>query len=108
MPILVVGMAAVLVLSILTSRVLRRRQTTPAIRHILAVLAILLVSVPVSVFLTLLLLPLWRWLEENFGIESVGHSGPAGWCFIATFVASVVALGLLYALRARHGRSASE
>ena len=85
-----------------------RQQKKRAIRKGLAVLATLLVSVPVSAFLTLLLMPLWRWLEANFGIESVGHSGPAAWCFVAMFVACIVALGSLHAFRARDGRSAAE
>ena len=75
-----------------------KRQT---IRHGLTALTVLLVSVPMSVLLTLLLMPLWRWLEERFGIESVGHSGPAEWCFGVTFIACAVALGSLYALRSR-------
>jgi hypothetical protein len=108
MPILVVGMAALLVVSIVTSSVLRRLQTPPTIRHGLAVLTIVLVSVPASVLFTLLLMPLWRWLEQNFGIESVGHSGPAEWCFGAMFVACVVALGSLYAFRVRSGSAAAD
>jgi hypothetical protein len=72
-----------------------------SVRRALSVLAILVVSVPTSVLLTLLLMPLWRWLEGRFGIESVGHSGPAEWCFGVTFIACLVALGSLYALRAR-------
>jgi hypothetical protein len=39
----------------------------------------------VSVFVTLLFLPLWRWIEERLHVESVGHSGPAGWCFLASY-----------------------
>jgi uncharacterized protein YceK len=49
------------------------------VRHSLAVVAILILSLPLSVILTLLLLPLWRWLAATHGIESVGHSGPAEW-----------------------------
>ena len=108
MPILVVGLAALLVISIATSWVLRRRQTKPTIRHVLAVLTILLISVPTSVLLTLLLLPLWRGLEQNFGIESVGHSGPAEWCFGAMFVACVVTLGSLYVFSARFEGTAGD
>jgi hypothetical protein len=73
----------------------------PTIRHVLAGLTILLVSLPASVLLTLLLLPFWRWLEATYDIESVGHSGPAEWCFETMFVACIVALVWLYALTAR-------
>jgi hypothetical protein len=44
------------------------------------------VGVPVTFFLTIALLPLWGAIERRFGIESVGHSGPAGWCFWAVFL----------------------
>jgi hypothetical protein len=70
-------------------------------RHVAAAFAILLGSAPASILLTLLLLPFWRWLEQSQGIESVGHSGPAEWCYAAVFVACVVLLGSLYALRIR-------
>jgi hypothetical protein len=70
-------------------------------RYVAAAFAILLASAPASILLTLLLLPFWRWLEQGQGIESVGHSGPAEWCYAAVFVACVVLLGSLYALRVR-------
>ena len=45
--------------------------------------------VPGTLFLafwvTILLLPLWRWIEADFGIELIGHSGPAEWCFYLVF-----------------------
>lgn len=70
-------------------------------RHSLAVVAILILSLPLSVILTLLLLPLWRWLEATHGIESVGHSGPAGWCFGLVFFACACICGAVYALKTR-------
>ena len=70
-------------------------------RHVAAAFAMLLASAPASILLTLLLLPFWRWLEQSQGVESVGHSGPAEWCYAAVFVACVVLLGSLYALRVR-------
>jgi hypothetical protein len=42
---------------------------------------LVVVCLPSSFFVTLLLLPLWSWIEATYGIESVGHSGPADWCF---------------------------
>ena len=44
-------------------------------------------SLPISFIVTILLFPFWSWIEERFGIESVGHSGPAEWCY---WVISVV------------------
>lgn len=60
-------------------------------------LGVLLLSLPLGVLLTLLLLPLWRWLEGTVGIEAIGHSGPAAWCYGAAIVAfAVLGLALLW------------
>ena len=50
------------------------------------------VAVPVALAVTLLLYPVWSWLERTTGIESVGHSGPAGWCYLAIWVPMAAAL----------------
>ena len=47
---------------------------------------IVLLGVPVTFFTTIALLPLWSTIERRYGIESVGHSGPADWCFWTVFV----------------------
>ena len=67
----------------------------------LGAIALLLLAVPVSLFATMLLLPLWRWIEANVHVEAVGHSGPAGWRFIATYVVVVVAGGVVWSYRTR-------
>ena len=63
-------------------------------------LGVLVLSLPLGVLLTLLLLPLWRWLEDTVGIEAIGHSGPAAWCYGAAITACVV-LGLALVWRPR-------
>ena len=63
-------------------------------------LGVLVLSLPLGVLLTLLLLPLWRWLEDAAGIEAIGHSGPAAWCYGAAITACVV-LGLALVWRSR-------
>ena len=49
----------------------------------------LVLMVPVTLFLafwvTVFLVPLWRWIEADFGVEAIGHSGPAEWCFYLVF-----------------------
>jgi hypothetical protein len=55
-------------------------------------IGVLLLSIPLAGILTILLKPLWSWIEANYGIESIGHSGPADWCFEAVF--AVVGGGL--------------
>lgn len=59
--------------------------------------AILLVLAPVSFLLVLINFPFWSWFEKHTGIESMGHSGPADWCFIAGYVFAV-AVYLAYRL----------
>lgn len=60
----------------------------------------LLVTVPVVLFVafwvTIFLVPLWRWIERDFGIEAIGHSGPAEWCFYLVF--AILAGPALYVL----------
>ena len=77
-------------------------------RYIITFFVILLVSAAASVAATIALLPLWSWIEASTGIESVGHSGPAEWCYISTFVAvlsgSIIAVLFLFL---RKGRKAS-
>ena len=67
------------------------------------IVGIVALSLPVTFFLTMVLTPVWSEIERRWGIESVGHSGPAGWCFLAVF-ACVVTLSLtVYAVRTRRG-----
>jgi len=57
------------------------------IRRGLAMIGVIaLLGVPVTFFATIALLPLWSEIERRYGIESVGHSGPADWCFWVVFV----------------------
>ena len=63
-------------------------------------LGVLVLSLPLGVLLTLLLLPLWRWLEDAAGIEAIGHSGPAAWCYGAAIVVFAL-LGLALVWRSR-------
>ena len=54
-----------------------------ALQTLLWPVAIVVVCFPVSFVFTFLLTPLWSWMEATYGIESIGHSGPADWCFWA-------------------------
>src|SRR6185503_2986477 len=56
------------------------------LRSILVVLAIVLACLPGAFIVTFLLYPFWSWFEATFDIESVGHSGPAEWCFVVVYV----------------------
>jgi O-antigen/teichoic acid export membrane protein len=56
----------------------------PALARALEALAALFLSIVIGAVLTVLLVPLWSWFEAGTGIESIGHSGPASWCYAAT------------------------
>ena len=51
------------------------------VRRVLCLAALALACLPLAFVVTIVLLPVWRWIETRYGIESVGHSGPADWCF---------------------------
>ena len=62
-------------------------------RLILTGLAVLVVCLPAAFIITILLSPLWSWIEATYGIESIGHSGPSDWCFYLVYgVVTVTAL----------------
>jgi len=66
---------------------------------------LLALLLPVTFIVTFILTPLWSWIEDTFNIESVGHSGPANWCFTVVFallVGSVIPGFWLLRRRHRH------
>jgi hypothetical protein len=64
-------------------------------------LGIVALSLPVSFYLTMLLMPVWSEIERRWGIESVGHSGPATWCFVTVFACVVTISLTVYVVRTR-------
>jgi len=69
-------------------------------------LAFLVAGLPLAASTTLLLLPVWRWVEGRFAIEAVGHSGPADWCFEAVYAVWVGLGAMLWHRRRQRGRQA--
>ena len=55
------------------------------LRYFFGGLAVLVICMPVAFFVTILLIPLWSWIEKTYGIESIGHSGPSDWCFYSVY-----------------------
>jgi hypothetical protein len=74
----------------------RRIDIAIVVRHLVAGIGILLISIPLSVAVTLAMLPVWQWFEDRYEIESVGHSGPAEWCFLLMFLGCVSVSTALY------------
>ena len=64
--------------------------TKPLAGILLAALAAV-AAIPASLIATVLLTPLWRLVEQRVGIEAIGHSGPAGWCFLAVYATTALA-----------------
>ena len=57
-----------------------------------------LIAVPVAAVVTFVLTPFWGWIEATFGIESLGHSGPSDWCFVAIY-GLILLVGAVLVLR---------
>ena len=64
-------------------------------RAVLLLVGILVLSMPVTFVVTILLMPLWSAIERRWGIESVGHSGPADWCFWLVFASCIMTFTLV-------------
>ena len=69
-------------------------------KRLAAAALVLVPALPIALIGTFVLTPLWSWIEARYGIESVGASGPANWCFVVTYVATAV-VGLFLQWRAR-------
>ncbi|HET7042230.1 MAG TPA: hypothetical protein VFI13_09420, partial [Gemmatimonadales bacterium] len=62
-----------------------------------------LLALPAAAFVTFLMTPFWGWVETQYGIESLGHSGPATWCFLCVY-AVMVGVNALILWRRWRGR----
>jgi phosphotransferase system glucose/maltose/N-acetylglucosamine-specific IIC component len=74
------------------------------LRYFLAGLAILVVCMPIAFIVSILLSPLWSWIEKTYGIESIGHSGPSDWCFYVVYGVLVVLAWSVFAFIRVHLR----
>ena len=68
--------------------------------QVVRILLVALIAIPVAIVLALVMLPVWRWFEASTDIESIGHSGPATWCFVATYVMAFL-VGILIPIRSK-------
>ena len=67
-------------------------------KTLLGIIAVLVIAVPLTLVITFLLYPFWSWLDVIGGIESLGHSGPAAWCYEVVYLV-LVSAGVRYVLR---------
>jgi hypothetical protein len=61
------------------------------VKTLLVGFAMCLAAMPLAIVGTFLLTPFWRWLEATTAIESIGHSGPSDWCFVAVYSFALIA-----------------
>lgn len=61
-------------------------KTANRLRGVGIAFAILLISAPIAIVATIGLIPLWSRIESTFQIESIGHSGPAEWCYLLSYI----------------------
>src|SRR5262249_35759848 len=85
-PLLVTSLAVAILLATFAVLIIKSSSKNRTRAHIAAGVTIIVISLPIAFWLTILLLPLWSWIEDTYGIESLGHSGPADWCFSVVFL----------------------
>jgi len=69
------------------------------------VIGVAIILAPVAAIVTILILPLWSWIEATFGIESIGHSGPAEWCYLATYAVCLCIVMTLWMFGSAHRKT---
>lgn len=69
-------------------------------KSLFGIMAVLVIAMPLTLVVTFLLYPLWSWLDVIAGIESLGHSGPANWCYESVYLVLVI-MGIRYVLKKR-------
>ena len=65
------------------------------IKLLAIILALSIVCIPLAFIITVLSNPFFLWFEKTLSIESVGHSGPAEWCYITVYLLLIGASGLI-------------
>jgi hypothetical protein len=78
-----------------------KRVMGQALRLSISLVGIVVIAAPLSILTTILLFPFWSWLEASAGIEAVGHSGPAGWCYAVVFLVVAMSGALIVFIRHR-------
>ncbi len=64
------------------------------IRRLVVFVLVLLLTMPAAIVMTIFMMPFFSWIESRFGIEAVGHSGPAEWCYASVYVTMLAVLTL--------------
>lgn len=70
--------------------------------------AILLLCMPLAIVLTIFTASFWSWFEITFAIESIGHSGPAEWCYLLSYGLLVVIATAIWSSARHAGNKAAQ
>jgi len=73
----------------------------PERRWLLVLSSAAFFSAPLALIATWLMAPFWRWFEALTGVEALGHSGPADWCYGLAWLLITTAAFLLLSNRRR-------
>ena len=71
-------------------------------RFIFYIIVAIIIAATLSVLITILLSSFWSWFEASTGIESIGHSGPANWCYLVTFLILVSLITVAFLKYKKH------
>ena len=66
------------------------------LRGLAVATVICLISAPIALFATIALIPFWSWIESSLQIESIGHSGPAEWCYLTVYIIILICVFLIW------------
>lgn len=68
---------------------------------VVMIIIIAVVCIPAAIAATLITSSFWAWFETTFKIESYGHSGPAEWCYLASYVILITICILVWSVSKR-------
>jgi uncharacterized BrkB/YihY/UPF0761 family membrane protein len=62
----------------------------PVFKISLVIFSILVLCIPFTFIVNFLMNPFWLWVENTFGIEASGHSGPSDWTFEVVYFLFII------------------
>ena len=78
-----------------------------ATQRAVAFIVVAVITFPVAFLATFLTSPFWGWFEGRTGIESLGHSGPADWCFFTVYGAMLAVEFVVWRVAGRDSQKKS-
>jgi len=66
------------------------------IKLLMKAFVLTIICIPLTFIVTAFSNPFWLWIEKTISVESVGHSGPAEWCYITVYLLLIGSNGLIW------------